>query len=263
MDPSQDNPIVRFKAFFWALGVFALFGIALALLALVNRKEPQTLEDVVAGARYENRTKVDAAQGANFSYKEIEPGKLVQVKPSDVFVHVGKQLAAAKAAAVEKPEQVIPGTEAAQKIAQKAASATPVKIKENDASAPIDPKVMEAGKQEYALCSACHGPEGQGVPNLAPPLAGSEWVVGPVENPIRITLRGLAGPITVKGVEYKLAAPMMAVAHLSDQQLANVLTYVRNSFGNKASAVTPDQVKAFRGEVGLPALEVKDLKSPK
>jgi mono/diheme cytochrome c family protein len=84
-----------------------------------------------------------------------------------------------------------------------------------------------------------------------------------VENPIRITLRGLAGPITVKGVEYKLAAPMMAVAHLSDQQLANVLTYVRNSFGNKASAVTPDQVKAFRGEVGLPALEVKDLKSPK
>jgi mono/diheme cytochrome c family protein len=56
---------------------------------------------------------------------------------------------------------------------------------------------------------------------------------------------------------------MMAVAHLSDQQIAAVLTYVRNSFGNKASAVTPDQVKAFRGEVGLPALQASDLKAPK
>jgi mono/diheme cytochrome c family protein len=262
MDPTQDNPIVRFKAFFWALGVFALFGIALAVVALVKSKEPQTLEDVVAGARYENRAKVDASQSANFSYKEVEPGKLVQVKPADVFPHVGKQLATTKAAAVEKPEQVIAGTASAKAIADKAASAAPVKIKENDASAPIDPKVMEAGKQEYALCAACHGPEGQGVPNLAPPLAGSEWVVGPVENPIRITLRGLGGPIKVKGVDYNLAAPMMAVAHLSDEQLANVLTYVRNSFGNKASAVTPDQVKAFRGEVGLPALQAKDLKAP-
>jgi mono/diheme cytochrome c family protein len=263
MDPSQDNPVVRFKAFFWALGVFALFGVALAIVALVKSKEPQTLEDVVAGARYENRAKVDATQDSNFSYKEVEAGKLVQVKPADVFAHVGKQLVATKAAAVEKPEQVLPGTEAAKQIAEKAASAAPVVIQENDASAPIDPKVMEAGKAEYALCSACHGAEGQGVPNLAPPLAESEWVVGPVENPIRITLRGLGGPITVKGVEYKLAAPMMAVAHLSDEQIANVLTYVRNSFGNKASAVSADQVKAFRGEVGLPALEAKDLKAPK
>ncbi len=262
MDPSQDNPIVRFKAFFWALAVFALFGAVLGIVALANRKEPQTLEDLAAKTRYENLTKVTGSQSANFSYKEVEPGKTVQVKPQDVFAVIGHQLAASKPAAVEKPEQVIPGSAAAKAIEEAAKNAAPVQVAETDPNAPIDPAVMEAGKTEYALCQACHGPDGNGVPGLAPPLAGSEWVTGPVENPIRITLRGLGGPIKVKGVDYNLPAPMMAVAHLSDAQLAAVLTYVRNSWGNKASAVTADQVKAFRGEVGLPALQASDLKAP-
>ena len=55
---------------------------------------------------------------------------------------------------------------------------------------------------------------------------------------------------------------MVAAAYLTDEKIAAVLTYVRNSWGNKASAVTPDQVKAFRGEVGLPALQAADLKAP-
>lgn len=262
MDPSQDNPIVRFKAFFWALTLFAFFGVALGIVALINRKEPKTLEDLAATSRYENLKKVQGAQSANLSYKEVEAGKTVQVKPEDVFSHVGKQLAAAKPVAVEKPEQVIQGSAAAKAIEEAAKNAAPVKVVETDPNAPIDPAVMEAGKTEYALCQACHGPDGNGVPGLAPPLAGSEWVMGPVENPIRITLRGLGGPIKVKGVDYNLPAPMMAVAHLSDAQLASVLTYVRNSWGNKASAVTADQVKAFRGEVGRPALQASELKAP-
>lgn len=262
MDPSQDNPIVRFKAFFWALAVFALFGFALGVIALVNRKAPSTLEDVAAVARYENIAAVKSEQAALLSYKEVEPGKTVQVKPADVYSFLGKTLAARKPAAVEKPEQVIPESPTAKALAEAAKNAAPVEIVETDANAPIDPAVMEKGKAEYALCQACHGADGNGVPGLAPPLAGSEWVVGPVENPIRIALRGLGGPIKVKGVDYNLPAPMMAVAHLSDEQLSAVLTYVRNSFGNKASAVTPDQVKAFRGEVGAPALQASDLKAP-
>ncbi len=262
MDPSQDNPTVRFKAFFWALALFALFGVVLGILALTNRKQPQTLEDIAAVSRYENLDKVNGAQSAQFSYKEVEAGKTVQVKPQDVFALVGQKLAATKPSAVEKPEQVIPGTAAAKSIEEAAKNAAPVKVVETDPNAPIDPAVMDAGKTEYALCQACHGPDGNGVPGLAPPLAGSEWVNGPVENPIRITLRGLGGPIEVKGVDYNLPAPMMSVAHLSDAQLASVLTYVRNSWGNKASAVTAEQVKAFRGEVGLPALQASDLKSP-
>lgn len=262
MDPSQDNPIVRFKAFFWALTLFALFGISLGIIALLDRKQPKTLEDLAAVKRYENHAKVDAAQAAHFSYKEVEVGKTVQVKPVDVFAHVGKELAASKPVAVELPAQVVPGSATAQAMEAAAAKAGPVTIVETDPNAAIDPAVMAAGQTEFAFCQACHGPDGAGVPGLAPPLAGSEWVVGPVENPIRIVLRGLEGPIKVKGVDYNLPLAMAAAPHLSDAQIAAVLTYARNSYGNKASAVTPDQVKAFRGEVGLPALKASDLKAP-
>lgn len=263
MDPSQDNPIVRFKAFFWGLAVFAFFGIVLAVIALVNRKTPTTLEDAAAEARYETSTRVKSEQAALLSYKEVEAGKTVQVKPADVYAHLAKSLAASKPAPVETPAQVIPGSATQKAIEAAAANAKPVEIAETDPNAAIDPKVMEAGKVAYALCAACHGAEGAGTPNLVPPLAKSEWVNGPVENPIRIVLRGLEGPITVAGTEYNLPAPMAALPHFTDDQIAAVLTYVRNSFGNKASAVTADQVKAFRGEVGAPALKASDLKAPK
>jgi hypothetical protein len=78
---------------------------------------------------------------------------------------------------------------------------------------------------------------------------------------IRIQLRGLQGPIKVKGSEYSLVMPPQAFQ--TDEQIASVLTYVRNSFGNQASSVTPDQVKALRGEVGKPMLSASELIAPK
>jgi quinoprotein glucose dehydrogenase len=125
-------------------------------------------------------------------------------------------------------------------------------------AAGIDAAIMALGKQQFALCSACHGPNAEGTV-IAPPLAKSNWVNGPVENLIRIQLRGLQGPITVSGKEYKLPGPMPAQAYQTDEQIAAVLTYVRNSFGNAASPVTPAQVKALRGEVGQPPLTEADL----
>ncbi|MEO0039267.1 MAG: hypothetical protein RIS38_215, partial [Verrucomicrobiota bacterium] len=126
----------------------------------------------------------------------------------------------------------------------------------------VDPAVMAAGKQAFMTCVACHGANGEGTV-IAPPLARSDWVNGPVENLIRIQLRGLQGPITVSGKQYAPPAPMMALPHQTDEQIAAVLTYVRNSFGNSAPAVTPAQVKALRGEVGKPPLTQADLVSPK
>lgn len=126
----------------------------------------------------------------------------------------------------------------------------------------IDPAFREAGKQQYILCQACHGSDGMGVANLAPPLVGSEWVMGPPENLIKIQLRGLQGPITVKGTKYEFVAPMPAQAFQTDEQVAQVLTYVRNSWGNSAPAVTPEQVAALRGEVGKPPLTEADLIRP-
>ena len=120
---------------------------------------------------------------------------------------------------------------------------------------------MEIGKGQYLVCGACHGQNGEGGP-AGPPLAGSEWVTGPVSNLVLIQMRGLKGPITVNGIEYEFPAGMTPMAYQTDEQIAGALTYIRNSFGNKASAVTPEQVAPLRGEVGKPQLTVEELTKP-
>ncbi|MGD9418148.1 MAG: c-type cytochrome [Verrucomicrobiota bacterium JB025] len=119
-------------------------------------------------------------------------------------------------------------------------------------------EILETGRKQFILCAACHGPQGMGTA-AAPPLAGSEWVEGPAENLIRIQLRGLVGPITVNGQTYDIAGGMTPFASQSDEQIAAVLSYVRNSFGNSAPLVEPSQVAALRSEVGKPRLTEKDL----
>lgn len=106
---------------------------------------------------------------------------------------------------------------------------------------------MARGKVVYEqVCALCHGTDGAGKPGQAPPFAGSEWVVTDnVGRLIRIPLHGLNGLIKVKGVDWNLAMPAMGAA-LPDEDLAAVLTYMRNSWGNKASIVTADEVKAVR-----------------
>ena len=120
---------------------------------------------------------------------------------------------------------------------------------------------MKSGRSQFIVCGACHGQNGEGTA-AGPPLAGSEWVNGPVENLIRIQLRGLQGPITVKGQTYDFPAGMAALAYQNDEQVAAVLTYVRNSFGNSAPPVTAAEVAALRGEVGKPPLTAADLIQP-
>ncbi|MBK1832461.1 c-type cytochrome [Roseibacillus ishigakijimensis] len=127
----------------------------------------------------------------------------------------------------------------------------------------IDPAVWEMGKQVYETpggCITCHQADGNGLPAAFPPLAGSEWVTGPAENLIRIQLRGLTGAIEVKGETFNSVMPPSVT--LNDEQIAAVLTYVRNNFGNEGSPVTPDMVAEFAGEKGQPMLTVADLKDP-
>ncbi len=103
------------------------------------------------------------------------------------------------------------------------------------------------GKQVYDLvCGICHGPDGLGKPGQAPPLAGSEWVIAKgYDRLTRIPLAGLGGPMSVSGKGWNLAMAPMGAA-LSDADLAAVLTYVRNSWGNQAGEVTADNVKSVR-----------------
>ena len=88
-----------------------------------------------------------------------------------------------------------------------------------------------------------------GRPGQFPPLAGSEWATGSATRMIHIPLLGLSGPIKIKGQPWNLAMPNAGAA-LSDEDLALALSYIRVSWGNKASLVTPAQVKAVRAEVG-------------
>jgi mono/diheme cytochrome c family protein len=252
MDPNRDNAILRFTTFWWALGTFLIFALLLAVIALFNRKNPETVEDVIAKSRYENKAKVEQAQAAELSKEAIEAAMPV----------VAAKLAASRPAAVEKPEQVVPGSPTAVKLAAAPAVDTAAVDTAPADDSPIDPAVMEVGKIQYLVCSACHGQNGEGGP-AGPPLAGSEWVTGPISNLIRIQLRGLQGPITVAGKEYNFPAPMAPLgASNTDENTAAVLTFIRNSFGNKASAVKPEQVKALRSEVGKPPLTMQDLVKP-
>jgi putative membrane-bound dehydrogenase-like protein len=96
-------------------------------------------------------------------------------------------------------------------------------------------------------CAACHGPEGEGLRPLGPPLAGSDWISGPAARLVRIVVHGLEGPVRVKGREYRppeILESMPSLAGLTNLQYAAVLTYVRSDWGNDAPAVMPEDVKA-------------------
>ena len=93
-------------------------------------------------------------------------------------------------------------------------------------------------------CRACHQSDGNGDDNHFPPLAGSEWVKGDKERLIKIVLNGLNGPVTVKGKTFNGMMPKNDL--LSDDQVADILTYVRQSFGNTAGVVNPEDIKKLR-----------------
>jgi mono/diheme cytochrome c family protein len=95
-----------------------------------------------------------------------------------------------------------------------------------------------------AVCATCHQAEGQGMPGAFPPLAGSEWIAGNPEVPIRIVLAGLQGPIEVKGATFNTLMP--PPQGMTDEQIAEAITYARTHFGNTASKVDVEQVKQVR-----------------
>lgn len=107
------------------------------------------------------------------------------------------------------------------------------------------------GKAIYAregFCGTCHQPDGKGLTASGfPPLVGTNWVTGNDERLIKLVLKGLHGPIEVLGKKYPGQVPMTPFGGmLKDDEVAAVLTYVRNSFGNKAPAISPDKVKEVR-----------------
>lgn len=99
-------------------------------------------------------------------------------------------------------------------------------------------------------CSTCHQADGKGIPSVFPPLAGSDFLMADKERSIGIVLNGLNGKVVVNGAEY--ASSMPPLSNLNDDEIANILTYVRNDFGNSGDAVSLAEVAALRAKTQRP-----------
>ena len=120
-------------------------------------------------------------------------------------------------------------------------------------AAPPDEAQLARGKAAFNTCAACHGADGKGLPTtppMAPSLIGSKLATAPSEIPITIVLKGIQ---KLDAKYLGVMAPLGSV--MTDDQIADALSYLRNSWGNKADAVTPAEVKAAREKF-------KDINAP-
>ena len=108
----------------------------------------------------------------------------------------------------------------------------------------------ERGKKIFsANCATCHQMSGMGVAGQYPPLAGSEYVNGGTRRLGMIVLKGLQGPLVVKGMTYGSAVMQPWDKTLNDAKIADVLTFIRQEWGNKGGPVTPEAIAALRKEL--------------
>ena len=105
---------------------------------------------------------------------------------------------------------------------------------------------MKKGSTLYKNCAACHGGDGGGIAGVFPPLGGSEWVTGSGAVPALAIMHGVTGQISVSGSSYNGAMPPMADGW-SDYDVAALIYYVQNSFGNNVGEIySPEQVAEIR-----------------
>jgi len=155
---------------------------------------------------------------------------------------------------MDKPFEIAVAHANGVNVAKKKAAALVTDLKGND----LD--LFTEGQKLYAkegFCNTCHQTNGKGLTASGfPPLAGSIWVTGNQERLIKLVIKGIMGPMELNGVKYAGQVPMTPYGGLmTDKEIAAVLTYVRNSFGNKASSIDPAKVKEIRAQIA----DKKDL----
>jgi mono/diheme cytochrome c family protein len=104
------------------------------------------------------------------------------------------------------------------------------------------------GRDHYAVsCGACHQADGEGLPNMAPTLANSDWVTGDSKRLIGVAVHGLMGPIKINGKQVDGIPPVMPPhGFMKDEQLASILTYVRNAWGNRSPSISTEDILSYR-----------------
>lgn len=170
-------------------------------------------------------------------------GMLKVAGPENRVIYSGKEVDAVYLGAASEA-----GSEAARHEAELKGRIA-AEIAANPAIAGLTKEAQIAkGKQVYmGLCFACHMADGKGLPDVFPPLAGSDYMLADRERAIRVVLKGLTGPIIVNGKKYESAMPPQE-ATLTDAQVADVLTYIYNTWGNTGDPFKADQVKAIRAQ---------------
>ena len=153
-------------------------------------------------------------------------GMLKVTGPEDKIIYSGKQA----------DKVYLPEGSAAQSIANKQTTDTTKSLSK-------DEQIAQGKNVFESNCLACHQANGEGIPNAFPPLAKSDFLNADHNRAINILLHGRSGPITVNGKNFDSVMPAIA---LNSGQIANVLTYVINSFGNNGGQITPAQVDKQR-----------------
>lgn len=210
----------------------------------------------ISEAQAASAIKEFADHGDQFTVEEL------QKIPLDAKLKGGESPAGTQASAGEKPADAAapPTAAAASGAAAPAAGAGTF-----DVAASI-----QRGATLYATsCGTCHMPNGMGLPPINPPLVGTDYVTGDVRRYIAIPLKGINGPMKVGATIYP--GPMIPPAMMfplvvnDDAKLADVLNYIRNSWGNKGEVITPDLVKSVRAEFSTrttPWIEAELLNFP-
>jgi nitrite reductase (NO-forming)/hydroxylamine reductase len=109
----------------------------------------------------------------------------------------------------------------------------------------LDERIADGGKVYSTVCAACHQAEGQGLAGAFPPLAESDYLAAGAGPAIAAVINGLSGPVTVNGKDYNAVMPNLS--YLSDEEVADVVTFVMNSWGNPGGEVSSGEVTAVRG----------------
>jgi nitrite reductase (NO-forming) len=183
-------------------------------------------------------------------FRAFNKGALGMLKvsgPSDLLVYSGKEVDAIYLGSAAEA-----GSDSEKKVAElKAQMAS--ELKGNPKIAGLTKEIqVEKGKAVYMqTCFVCHQPGGLGVPGQIPPLAESDFLMKSKDDAIRAVVIGRTGETVVNGKVYK--GTMIPLAYLTDEQIANVLTYTRNSWGNKGDAVSASEVAKIRAEAAAPA----------
>lgn len=165
-------------------------------------------------------------------FRAFNKGALAILKidgPEDKHIYSGKELDA-----VYLGDRAGPNLASVTEASKSAAAGTLT----------ADEQIKAGGALFAGTCSVCHQSDGKGMPGVFPPLAKSDFLSADVHRAINVVLHGLSGKVTVNGQEYNSVMPPMN--QLNDDEVANILTFVVNSWGNPGGKVTADEVKKAR-----------------